>query len=147
MKKKFGVRQKVENPQLVADFFAELCADVPKNSDDLEKRKRNFSARKKCSTILNRDLIAVMNAYENNPLSPPLSGGRKRKKNPAKIRKPIKKTRRRTISGVTPIGILTKPYGCPGRWVYLPRPKMAYAQKTYLGINKPCLAGSRRKRK
>lgn len=102
--KQFGIRQKVDHPEMVKKFLKELCKETPKNSDDLEKRKRAFSAREKIPTILNRDLIA-------------LSEG---KKIPLSLEKLLRKRAVRTISGVSPIGILTKPYPCPGKCVYCP---------------------------
>lgn len=107
MKKKFGVSQKVENPKLVLEFLEELCINPPKGINDLEKKKRNFAARKGGTTILNRDLIAII---KENPA----------KILPKKLENILQKRSVRTISGVTPIGILTKPYGCPGRCVYCP---------------------------
>jgi elongator complex protein 3 len=108
MKKKiFGVRQNVENPQKVEQFFLELCKDVPKNMADLEKKKRNFCMREKGTPILNRDLIAVMQASKGVKI-------------PETLEKILQKRSVRTISGVTPIGILTKPYPCPGKCVYCP---------------------------
>ncbi len=111
MKKKiFGVRQKVENPQKVEQFFLELCKDVPKNMADLEKKKRNFCMREKGTPILNRDLIAVMQEKVRTEQCSV----------PTKLEKILQKRSVRTISGVTPIGILTKPYPCPGKCVYCP---------------------------
>ncbi len=122
MKKKFGVRQSVDNPQLVAEFLDELYKNPPKGVDDLEKKKRNFAARKGGTTILNRDLIAIIKEWKNskiNPLNPPCLGETKREI-PRNLENLLMKRAVRTISGVTPIGILTKPYGCPGRCVYCP---------------------------
>ncbi len=111
----FGIRQQVESPEKVEQFFQELCKDVPKNMADLERRKRNFCAREKGTPILNRDLIAVM---QKNTPSPHLSQGERN--NWKKLEKLLQKRAVRTISGVTPIGILTKPYPCPGKCVYCP---------------------------
>ena len=105
-KKVFGVRQEVGNPEKVEQFFKELCKAVPKNIAELEKKKRNFCVREKGTPILNRDLIAVMQNYSG--------------KIPATLEKLLQKRSVRTISGVTPIGILTKPFPCPGKCVYCP---------------------------
>jgi elongator complex protein 3 len=113
-KKEFAVRQQVKNPQKVEQFFKELCKDVPRNVAELEKKKRNFCAREKGTPILNRDLIAVM---QKGP-SPDLSLGERN--NWKTLEKILQKRAVRTISGVTPIGILTKPYPCPGKCVYCP---------------------------
>ena len=96
MKKRtlFGVRQQVELPEVVTKFLREIMEDVPKDARDMEKRKREFSSREKCEVIVNRDLI--MMAKENGiDLSP-------------EVEKLLLKRAVRTISGVTPIGILTK---------------------------------------
>ncbi len=119
MKKKFRVSQKVENPKLVGEFLDELCLNPPKDIDDLEKKKRNFAARKGGTTILNRDLIAMMKEREkkegaSGKIPTALRGAARN------LKKLLQKRSVRTISGVTPIGILTKPYGCPGRCVYCP---------------------------
>ncbi len=114
-KKVFGVRQKVENPEKVEQFFKELCKSVPKNVAELEKKKRNFCAREKGTPILNRDLIAVMQQLKP---SPNLSQGERN--NWKILEKLLQKRSVRTISGVTPIGILTKPFPCPGKCVYCP---------------------------
>ena len=103
----FGVRQKVENPQKVEQFFRELCKDVPKDMAELEKKKRNFCMREKGTPILNRDLIAVLQKSKGIKI-------------PETLEKILQKRSVRTISGVTPIGILTKPYPCPGKCVYCP---------------------------
>jgi len=103
-KKDFGVRQQVENPIGVEKFLDELCKTPPKTRDELEKKKRNFSARTGIPPILNRDLIAVIGDKEL----------------PEDLEKLFKKRAVRTVSGVSPIGILTKAYPCPGKCVYCP---------------------------
>jgi len=119
-KKIFGVRQVVENPGKVGQFLEELCVRPPKNMEDLEKRKRAFSARTGVSTILNRDLISVAEKLD-------LSVG---DRHACPLLKLLQKRAVRTISGVSPIGILTKPYPCPGRCVYCPTE--ARMPKSYL---------------
>lgn len=102
------------HPEKVEQFLNELCQNPPKNIAELEKRKRSFSAREKVPPILNRDLIMV-------------SAG---KDIPRALGKLLQKRAVRTISGVSPIGILTKPYPCPGRCVYCPTE--ARMPKSYL---------------
>ncbi|MBT3348849.1 tRNA uridine(34) 5-carboxymethylaminomethyl modification radical SAM/GNAT enzyme Elp3 [bacterium] len=104
--KVFGIRQKINLPELVEKFLRELISKIPENADALEKQKRQFSAREKCDPILNRDLIVLAANFQ---ISLP--------KNLAAL---LQKRAVRTISGVTPIGILTKPWPCPGRCVYCP---------------------------
>jgi elongator complex protein 3 len=104
MKNKFGIHQKVDKPETVKKFLKQLCINVPKNSTELEKRKRAFSAQEKIPPILNRDIIALS---EKIPI-------------PESLETLLRKRAVRTISGVSPIGILTKPYPCPGKCVYCP---------------------------
>lgn len=101
----FGLRQIVENPEKVDQFLEELISKPPKNKKDLETRKHEFSKREVISTIQNRDLIAAC---------------KKRKDVPDTLLHMFSKRAVRTISGVTPIGILTKPFPCPGKCVYCP---------------------------
>ena len=118
MKKRtqFGVRQQVELPEVVTKFLREIMEDVPKDARDMEKRKREFSSREKCEVIVNRDLI-MMAKEKGIDLSP-------------EVEKLLLKRAVRTISGVTPIGILTKAYPCPGRCAFCPTE--ARMPKSYL---------------
>ena len=102
----FGAHQKVENPEKVEIFLRELIKDIPKSGKFLERRKHKFSARYKVSTLQNRDLIAVAK-LKNIEL-------------PENLKNILQKRSVRTISGVSPIGILTKAYPCPGKCVYCP---------------------------
>jgi len=103
--KQFGVRQVVEHPEKVKLLFQELCENVPRSKEDLEKRKRSFSARFSLGTVLNRDLLAVAEFFSDVP---------------SELLSLLKKRSIRTQSGVSPIGILTAPYPCPGKCVYCP---------------------------
>ncbi len=102
----FGIRQNVKSPEVVMKFLQEIIREEPKDTESLEKRKREFSAREKCDVIVNRDLTRIAN--ENDI------------KLSRHLEKLIVKRAVRTISGVTPIGILTKAYPCPGRCVFCP---------------------------
>ncbi len=104
--KKFGQHQIIEHPAAVEKLLQELCADIPKFGKALEKRKYAFSAREEVSTISGRDLLAIAE--------------QKKIKIPADLEILLRKRAVRTISGVSPIGILTKPYPCPGKCVYCP---------------------------
>ncbi len=102
--KVFGVRQKVQNASLVGALLEDLMATPPKSHKQLEKRKYAFCGKQKIEMIQNRDLIFM--AQEKDL--------------PPELERLLKKRAVRTISGVSPIGILTKPYPCPGKCVYCP---------------------------
>ena len=110
----FGVRQKVDSPKKVQIFLRELMRILPKSSEELEKRKREFSSRANCDVIVNRDLIAVMRDLPLFDLS------EEELVNMKTLESLLQKRAVRTISGVTPIGILTKAYPCPGRCAFCP---------------------------
>ncbi len=104
--KKFGQHQIIEHPKAVEKMLRELCADIPKSGKALEKRKYAFSAREEVPTISGRDLLAVAE--------------KKKIEIPTDLEILLRKRAVRTISGVSPIGILTKPFPCPGKCVYCP---------------------------
>lgn len=102
----FGAKQRVKNPELVELFLEELINDIPKSGKKLEQRKYEFSGKHQIETMQNRDLVVIARANDI--------------KVPSALEKILQKRSVRTISGVSPIGILTKPYPCPGQCVYCP---------------------------
>ena len=104
--KVFGASQRVNHPVEVEAFLRQLVAEPPKSGKKLEQQKYLFSAGTQIPTIQNRDLIAIARKQDIDM--------------PASLEKLLQKRSVRTISGVSPIGILTKPYPCPGRCVYCP---------------------------
>ena len=106
----WGAAQTVENAPKVEKFLRELLARspelLPQNQKDLEKLKNAFAARENFETIQNRDLISVAKTAKISL--------------PAPLEKLLQKRAVRTISGVSPIGILTKNFGCPGQCTYCP---------------------------
>lgn len=103
----FGQKQRVAKPELVAEFLDIILKNTPADHKEHEKMKRKFaSATHDKETIQNRDLIAVAKEKFGEV--------------PEKLQKLLLKRAVRTVSGVSPIGILTKPYACPGRCVYCP---------------------------
>lgn len=102
----FGKHQIVAHPEKVEQFLRELLKNPPKTGKELERRKFDFSAREDVPTIAGRDMIAVARSKGITL--------------PAALNVLLQKRAVRTISGVSPIGILTKPYPCPGRCVYCP---------------------------
>ncbi|MCF7812032.1 tRNA uridine(34) 5-carboxymethylaminomethyl modification radical SAM/GNAT enzyme Elp3 [Candidatus Gracilibacteria bacterium] len=126
----FGVRQKVQNPAKVRKFLKELQEDLPRDARELEKRKRAFCAREKTEPILNRDLIAMIQKARAEQIEQSSVA-------PTELENLLRKRAVRTISGVSPIAILTKPYPCPGKCVYCPTE--ARMPKSYMS-NQPAAA-------
>lgn len=104
--KVFGISQRVPHPEKVEVLLRELIASPPKSAKALEKRKCDFAAREKINLFQNRDLIVQAKAVGITIPKP--------------IATLLQKRAVRTISGVSPIGVLTKAYPCPGQCVYCP---------------------------
>ncbi len=80
-----------------------------KNRHDLENVKRLICKKYHLSTILNSDIFQEYQVL--------LSAGQK----PLKLlENSLRKRSIRTLSGVAPVAVLTKPYPCPGKCVYCP---------------------------
>jgi elongator complex protein 3 len=83
------------------------------NKNDLEEIKRFYCKKYGLRTILNSDILEV---YRQ------LVKSRKILAN-SKFESVLKKRAIRTISGIAPVAILTKPYPCPGSCAYCPHEK------------------------
>ncbi len=79
------------------------------NRDDLEAVKRIICKKYKLKSILNTD---ILKEYRFN-----LKQGASSQKNLEKI---LRKRSVRTLSGVAPVAVLTKPYPCPGQCSFCP---------------------------
>ncbi len=106
MTKHFKVHQSIIHPEKVEKLLHELIENIPKSPKALEKEKLRFSAREKIQPISGREIITL--AKQKNIVLPPT------------LESLLQKRAVRTISGVSPIGILTKPFPCPGKCIYCP---------------------------
>ncbi|MBI5077490.1 tRNA uridine(34) 5-carboxymethylaminomethyl modification radical SAM/GNAT enzyme Elp3 [Candidatus Falkowbacteria bacterium] len=97
-----------------------------KNYNRLNKIKRQFANQHKVSMLKNAELL---NFYKR------LVAENRLKPNAA-LEQLLRKRKIRTLSGVAPIAVLTKPYPCPGRCVYCPTEKLM--PKSYLS-NEPAV--------
>jgi len=79
----------------------------PGDAESLRQAKRDL-AKKYNTTIIPNSLI--LEYYNKHP----------RKKDSSKLLRLLRKREIRTLSGIAPITVLTKPYPCPGRCVYCP---------------------------
>lgn len=76
---------------------------------DLEVAKRQSAKKYQISTVLNSTILKEYRRL--------LSLGHKRDENLERL---LRKRTIRTLSGIAPVAVLTKPYPCPGRCVYCP---------------------------
>ena len=97
-----------------------------KNLNRLNKAKRQFANQHKIGMISNADLLRLYRSLL------------KRKKITADnaLASLLQKRKIRTLSGVAPIAVLTKPYPCPGKCIYCPTEKDM--PKSYLS-NEPAV--------
>ncbi|NCF75332.1 MAG: tRNA uridine(34) 5-carboxymethylaminomethyl modification radical SAM/GNAT enzyme Elp3 [Xanthomonadaceae bacterium] len=94
----------------------------PQNNEEFLRLKREFFYQKKLKQVSNAELLKLYNKLNN--------------KQNNKIKEILKKRKIRTLSGVAPIAVLTKPYSCPGKCVYCPTEKNI--PKSYLS-NEPAV--------
>ena len=82
------------------------------NSDDLSAAKRAICKEFALDFVLNSELLAIihkMTKKERLPFT--------------KLASVLKKRAVRTMSGIAPVAVLTKPYPCPGNCAYCPNEK------------------------
>jgi elongator complex protein 3 len=87
--------------------------EIIKNRDDLENIKREFCKKYKLGSILNSDILEVYREL--------LAVGQIERS--LSFERIIRKRSVRTLSGIAPVAVLTKPYLCPGHCAYCPREK------------------------
>ncbi len=102
----FNKHQVLEYEKESLLFLQDLLSDIPRNIKKLEARKNHFAQKHNIPTLKNRELIVA--AQKNNITLPD------------SLLAVIQKRAVRTVSGVSPIGMLTKPFDCPGKCTYCP---------------------------
>lgn len=109
------------------NIYQKIIQSNPKTAQELSDLKRSFAAELKLpSSPSNMELLKTYRA---------LRGKNKIKKNKL-LESLFIKRGIRTLSGVAPIAVLTKPYPCPGQCVYCPTEKAM--PKSYLS-NEPAV--------
>ncbi len=92
----------------------ELLRNKIKNHKDLTKAKRQMSKKYGISILLNSEILEDLK---------PLSGSKSHLEAYHIFQKLLRKRAIRTLSGIAPVAVLTKPYPCPGQCVYCPTEK------------------------
>jgi len=97
-----------------------------KNPNRLNKTKRNFASQNKSGMISNAQLLGVYKKLlKQNKIKPDQA-----------LENLLQKRKIRTLSGVAPVAVLTKPYACPGKCAFCPTEKQM--PKSYLS-NEPAV--------
>ncbi len=94
-------------------YLKYLLSKKIKSANDLMLAKRKASKRFALKILQNSDLIRVYRQLLKN---------REIKKNPD-FENVLRKRAVRTMSGIAPVAVLTKPFPCPGKCVYCPTEK------------------------
>ncbi|MBU1110539.1 tRNA uridine(34) 5-carboxymethylaminomethyl modification radical SAM/GNAT enzyme Elp3 [Patescibacteria group bacterium] len=107
------------------EILTRLFEQKPQDKIALEEIKRKFARAHQCSMPRNSDILSAlrqeMTSFQTN------TEVTEQAKNLMELLK-IRKVR--TLSGVTPVAIFTKPYPCPGNCIYCPDVKQV--PKSYL---------------
>ncbi len=91
----------------------EFCKKRINNSADLSMAKRKIAKKYNFNVFTNSDILAGYRA---------LLADKKIIPKP-KLERLLRKRAIRTMSGIAPVAVLTKPYPCPGKCVYCPNEK------------------------
>ncbi|MBI5414682.1 tRNA uridine(34) 5-carboxymethylaminomethyl modification radical SAM/GNAT enzyme Elp3 [Candidatus Peregrinibacteria bacterium] len=117
----FGNEREIIAESIIIEMFQ--CGEVhPKKLEDI---KNTWTKGKNISSPSNVDLLK---SYRK------LVGSKKIPETPW-LQKKLRKRSIRTLSGISPISVLTKPYPCPGRCVYCPTEKASPEGKTLFEID------------
>ena len=98
---------------MIANFVKKFVRAVPKDINEFQQAKREIA---KEEALPMPSTSALLAAYSELVLLKKIKRNRTLEK--FLIRREV-----RTISGIAPITVLTKPYPCPGHCVYCPNEK------------------------
>ncbi|MFW5888280.1 MAG: elongator complex protein 3 [Patescibacteria group bacterium] len=104
----------------------DLIESAPKNAESLAKAKRRFSAVYNIKILRNSEILEEYRQL--------VAEGKV--KEDKELERLLRKRQIRTMSGVAPVAVLTKPYPCPGECAYCPDEKDI--PKSYLS-NEPAV--------
>lgn len=94
-------------------LIKELLKNPIKTRSDLMRYKRELAKKYNCGLFSNAELIKTYRELT-------ASGEIKAKENLEMV---LRKRAVRTLSGIAPVAVLTKPFGCPGKCAYCPTEK------------------------
>jgi len=97
----------------MVEAIKELLKDYGRkiqNHNDLEAYKRLICKKYKLASILNSDILKEYRQLVKTTTGPTVG----------KLERILRKRAIRTLSGIAPVAVLTKPFPCPGRCAYCP---------------------------
>ncbi len=97
-----------------------------KTSNDLMAAKRKIAKKYGINILENSEILKYLKNVKSP--QPPLAKGENYKKSPSPLLSKgliriLRKRAIRTMSGIAPVAVLTKPYPCPGKCAYCPTEK------------------------
>src|SRR3989339_900195 len=98
----------------IKKIIIKLLQAAPQNPADFLRLKKKFCGELKIPPVANARLIEALNKLSAKELK------QYNHKTIENLRQYLIKRMTRTMSGVTPITVLTKPFYCPGECVYCP---------------------------
>jgi elongator complex protein 3 len=112
--------------ELTKQLIIKLANLKIKNANRLNKIKRRFANEQRVGMVSNAELLALYRTLVK----------KKTLKQNLELEKLLQKRKIRTLSGVAPVAVLTKPYACPGKCAFCPTEKEM--PKSYLS-NEPAV--------
>src|SRR5688572_23623940 len=111
MQSKYDFDYEFHRENLVALLKAILALPKRPNDDELSRLLRQYTRRDDASMYSRTQLVQAYRLFAGQEGLPPFDEEQMIKLR----RKPM-----RTISGVTPVTVLTKPFPCPGECIFCP---------------------------
>lgn len=108
------------------NLIEQIIKNKPQSEDEVLVWKRKFAKQNKIKISTNAELLSVYRKMLKKKIV----------EKSAVLEQLLKKRQIRTLSGVAPIAVLTKPYKCPGKCLYCPSEKDM--PKSYLS-NEPAV--------
>lgn len=110
---------------MLKKIVKQIIKENPQTAEEFLEFKREFFNKYKLKQVSNTELLELYNKLAKKQLHPN-----------SKMTDILKKRKIRTLSGVAPIAVLTKSFGCPGECAYCPTE--ARMPKSYLS-NEPAV--------
>jgi len=106
----YNIRQLIINMKIPKQIILKLSKSHPITHSELNTQIRQFCGEYKISPVQKIQLLTAYHKLVKQGII----------KTDSQLEKLLKKREIRTLSGVAPIAVLTKPYPCPGQCVFCP---------------------------
>jgi elongator complex protein 3 len=121
----FRRERSLQEREVAEAIIYELLKAGEESSLSLEDVKNKHTALQKITSVANVTLLSAYEELTKSALIPKSEW----------LRRKLRKRRIRTLSGISPISVLTKPFPCPGKCVYCPTERAPADGKTLFEID------------